>query len=109
MPNLLTMANVQSILLLHAQGRSQREIARTLDLDRGTVRKYLLAELSASKPAGTRPGYPLQNPPHRVRGRIQLQNRHRADRLGFAAVGFFSRIGAAASEPARASASRIAK
>jgi transposase len=51
MPNLLKMAKVQSILSLHAQGRSQREIARTLQMDRGTVRKYLLLGLSAPKPA----------------------------------------------------------
>ena len=46
MPNLLKMANLQAILTLHAQGRSQREIARTLGVDRGTVHKYLLAQLS---------------------------------------------------------------
>jgi transposase len=51
MPNLLKMAKVQSILSLHAQGRSQREIARTLGVDRETVRKYLLAGLAGSKPA----------------------------------------------------------
>jgi hypothetical protein len=51
MPNLLKMAKVQSILSLHAQGRSQREIARTLQVDRGTVRKYLLLGLSEPKPA----------------------------------------------------------
>lgn len=51
MPNLLKMANLQSILTLHAQGRSQREIARTLGVDRETVRKYLLAHLSGAKPA----------------------------------------------------------
>lgn len=51
MPNLLKMAKVQSILSLHAQGRSQREIARTLGVDRGTVRKYLLAGLAGAKPA----------------------------------------------------------
>ena len=32
MPNLLKMAKVHSILSLHAQGRSQREIARTLSV-----------------------------------------------------------------------------
>ena len=51
MPNLLKMAKVQSILSLHAQGRSAREIARTLQVDRGTVRKYLRLGLSGSKPA----------------------------------------------------------
>ncbi len=51
MPNLLKMAKAQSILLLHAQGRSQREIARQLGVDRGTVRKYLSVGLSGPKPA----------------------------------------------------------
>ncbi|HHZ10601.1 MAG TPA: IS21 family transposase [Rhizobiales bacterium] len=51
MPNLLKMAKVQSILSLHAQGRSQREIARTLGVDRGTVHKYLSLGLYGSKPA----------------------------------------------------------
>ena len=51
MPNLLKMANLQSILTLHAQGRSQREIARTLGVDRGTVHKYLWRKLSGAKPA----------------------------------------------------------
>ena len=51
MPNLLKMAKVQSILSLHAQGRSQREIARTLGVDRGTVHKYLSLGLYGPKPA----------------------------------------------------------
>jgi len=49
--NLLKMAKVQSILSLHAQGRSAREIARILQLDRGTVRKHLSRGLSGPKPA----------------------------------------------------------
>jgi hypothetical protein len=36
---------------LHAQRRSQRRIARELQIDRETVRKYLRARLSGSKPA----------------------------------------------------------
>lgn len=56
MPNLLKMAKVQSILSLYAQGRSQREIARTLKVDRGTVRKYLLLGLSGAKPANAPAG-----------------------------------------------------
>lgn len=51
MPNLLKMAKVQSILSLHAQGRSQREIARALGVDRGTVHKYLRLGLCGPKPA----------------------------------------------------------
>jgi transposase len=56
MPNLLKMAKVQSILSLHAQGRSGREIARTLQVDRGTVRKYLRLGLSRPKPANAPTG-----------------------------------------------------
>ena len=56
MPNLLKMAKVQSILSLHAQGRSQREIARTLGVDRGTVHKYLRLGLSGAKPANAPAG-----------------------------------------------------
>jgi transposase len=52
--NLLKMAIVQSIQTLFAQGWSQRRIARELDIDRGTVRKYLGSALGGScgaKPA----------------------------------------------------------
>jgi transposase len=56
MPNLLKMAKTQSILSLHAQGRSQREIARALGVDRGTVRKYLLLGLAQAKPANAPAG-----------------------------------------------------
>ncbi len=41
MANLLKMAIVESIQALHAQGWSQREIARKLGIDRETVRKYV--------------------------------------------------------------------
>ena len=41
MANLLKMAIVESILSLHAQGWSQRRIARELDVDRETVGKYV--------------------------------------------------------------------
>lgn len=62
MANLLKMAKVQSILSLHAQGRSQREIARTLGVDRGTVRKYLRLGLcgpkTANAPIGSAPSKP---------------------------------------------------
>lgn len=56
MPNLLKMATKQAILSLHAQGRSQREIARVLQVDRGTVRKYLLSGLEGAKPANAPTG-----------------------------------------------------
>ena len=51
MANLLKMANVQSILLLHAQGWTQRRIARELGIDRGTVSRYVQALERNSKPA----------------------------------------------------------
>lgn len=62
MPNLLKMAKVQSILSLHAQGRSQREIARQLGVDRSTVRKYLSLGLSGPKPAIAPTGFPAPKP-----------------------------------------------
>jgi hypothetical protein len=51
MANVLKMALIESILSLHAQRWSQRRIARELDVDRETVRKYLRQRLSAAKPA----------------------------------------------------------
>lgn len=48
MSNLLTMAMAQSILSLHAQGWSQRRIARALSIDRETVRRHVQG---GSKPA----------------------------------------------------------
>lgn len=62
MPNLLKMAKVQSILSLHAQGRSGREIARTLSVDRGTVRKYLRLGLCGPKPANAPTGSDSSKP-----------------------------------------------
>ena len=56
MANLLKMANVQSILLLHAQGWAQRRIARELGIDRETVRKYLQHQLCQVKPANAPTG-----------------------------------------------------
>jgi transposase len=50
MSNLLNVAMIQSILSLHAQGWSQRRIARTLGIDRETVRRYVQAH---SKPANS--------------------------------------------------------
>jgi transposase len=51
MANVLKMALIESILSLHAQRWSQRRIARELQIDRETVRKYLRERLSGSKPA----------------------------------------------------------
>jgi transposase len=87
MSNLLKMAMVQSILSLHAQGWSQRRIARALGIDRETVRRYV-QELSKpanapvgsggsgdSKPANAPIGSfghetPLENPPAAGPGRL---------------------------------------
>jgi len=41
MANQLKMADVQSILTLHARGWSRRRIARELGLDRETVGRHL--------------------------------------------------------------------
>ena len=66
MANLLKMANVQSILLLHAQGWTQRRIARELEIDRETVRKYVRQQLCGAKPAnvptGSEPSKPATLP-----------------------------------------------
>jgi hypothetical protein len=51
MANVLKMALIESILSLHAQRWSQRRIARELQVDRETVRKYLRQELTGAKPA----------------------------------------------------------
>lgn len=56
MSNLLEMANVQSILLLHAQGWPQRRIARELGIDRSTVGKYVRQGLCGAKPANAPTG-----------------------------------------------------
>jgi transposase len=46
--NQLKVNQQQTILALHQQGWSKRRIARELDLDRATVRKYLAAADSKS-------------------------------------------------------------
>ncbi len=57
MANVLKMAMIQSILHLHSLRWSQRRIARELDLDRGTVGRYLSRHLgppnAAIPPAGS--------------------------------------------------------
>lgn len=73
MANVLKMALIESILSLYAQHWSQRRIARELQIDRETVRKYLRERLSGSKPAiaptgsggskpATFPGAPAPSP-----------------------------------------------
>jgi Helix-turn-helix domain len=51
MANQLTMADIQSILRLHARGWGNRRIARELGIDRETVAKYVRAAVCVSKPA----------------------------------------------------------
>jgi transposase len=59
MANLLKMADVQSILTLHARGCSGRKIARELGIDRETVRKHLALAAATSKPATALAGIPV--------------------------------------------------
>jgi transposase len=51
MANVLKMAKIQSIRQLRAAGWSQRRIARELELDRGTVARYLQPAPANPKPA----------------------------------------------------------
>lgn len=51
MPNLLTVAMVETILSLHQRGWSQRRIAHELGIDRETVARYLKRNAADSKPA----------------------------------------------------------
>ena len=57
MANVLNMAKKESILSLHAQGWSQRRIARELGIDRGTVSRTLQSispePKAASAPTGS--------------------------------------------------------
>jgi hypothetical protein len=56
MSNRLKMAIIQAIVSLHAQGWTQVRIAESLQIDRGTVRKYLRQHLSGAKPANAPTG-----------------------------------------------------
>ena len=51
MANVLKMAKIQSIQQLHAAGWSQRRIASELEIDRGTVARYLRSPPPDPKPA----------------------------------------------------------
>jgi transposase len=51
MSNVLKMAKIQSIQQLHAAGWSQRRIASELEIDRGTVARYLRPPPPDPKPA----------------------------------------------------------
>ena len=57
MPNRLSMAKMNSIETLHQSGHSNREIARLLAIDRGTVNKYVLQlKLAAENRPNVRTG-----------------------------------------------------
>ena len=60
MSNQKSMAEIHSIEALHASGHSNREIARLLGIDRGTVNRYVarLAELRQAKAAQNQPQAP---------------------------------------------------
>lgn len=74
MANVLGMARVEQIFELHRQGKSQRQIARELQIDRGAVSRYLKLAAQdlgpkasgppdASKPAIPHTGFAALNPP----------------------------------------------
>jgi transposase len=60
--HVLKMAMIQSIQSLHAAGWSQRRIARELEIDRGTVAKYLRPPPPDPKPAIVPTEGPGSNP-----------------------------------------------
>ena len=63
MANRLTMATIHAIESLYASGHSGRRIAELLNVDRGTVAKYL-AQLQnpPNAPTGSRPENSTENP-----------------------------------------------
>ena len=62
MANLLNVAIIESIRSLHAQGWSQRRIARELDIDRATVGKYVRRGLCEAKAANLPTGSAASKP-----------------------------------------------
>lgn len=62
MANRLKMAKVHSILTLHERGWSQRRIAAELDLDRGTVSRYVELARQASQAAAETTSKPATAP-----------------------------------------------
>jgi hypothetical protein len=57
MANRLTMAQIDAIVTLHKSGHSRSEIARLLEVDRGTVGKYVrpaLVPLVGRRPVAPR-------------------------------------------------------
>ena len=74
MSNFLSMAHVHSIETLHLSGHSNREIARILQVDRGTVNKYvrrlkaLAAQNRPNAPPGLAGDETVQNRPNPLTG-----------------------------------------
>jgi hypothetical protein len=77
MSNRLSMATIHSIQTLHRSGHSNREIARLLGIDRGTVNAYVRRLQAAASDEGTdsteanpQPGAD-QNQPNPQTGSVQ--------------------------------------
>ena len=73
MANQLKMATVQSILTLHERGWSGRRIADELDVDRGTVSRYVELARQASQPVAEAISKPANAPITRA-GQSALSN-----------------------------------
>ncbi len=63
MANQLKMAAIDAILTLHAQGWSQRAIARRLGVNRETVSRHIRLASSVSKPANVHAGAGVEGSP----------------------------------------------
>ena len=75
MPNYLKMDLINTICALQKQGWSRRRIARDLNIDRQTVRKYLRSE--SKSPTLSTPGSPTeagQNHPLSTAGALSAEN-----------------------------------
>lgn len=94
MANVLKMALIESILSLHAQHWSQRRIARELQIDRETVRKYLRERLSGAKPANAPTGSGGSKPAtSRLAGSGSKTSHEPADRRGGSSGRGIGRLG----------------
>ena len=78
MANVLKMAKIQSIQQLHAAGWSQRRIASELEIDSGTVARYLRPPPPDPKPAILPAGSEIQ-----ATGRRSFAERKTTFRAGF--------------------------
>ena len=73
MANRLTMAQIDAILTLHKTRKSNRKIADLLEIDRGTVGKYL-----RQADAQNRPNAPTGSSGRPRHSKQTLASRHRA-------------------------------